>query len=96
MTNPDALSIPEEILLNATSGYTIVRPSNQVTNGGQVLSEEHINELRSYLTMIHNKFRGLYDVDSEEDFAMEIEYKITSEGKLAIKQARPWIFPSLP
>ena len=24
-------------------------------------------------------------------FAMEIEYKVTKEGKVAIKQTRPWL-----
>ncbi len=48
VTNPDALSIPEEILLSATAnaGYTIVRPSNLVAASEQILSEGHLNELR--------------------------------------------------
>lgn len=96
VTNPDALSIPEEILLSSTPrgggvNYTIVRPSNQVPDGEQILSEEQLFELFTYLQIIHNEFRDLYDAGADEDFAMEIEYKITSEEKLAIKQARPWI-----
>ncbi len=39
-----------------------------------------------------SEFRGLYGVRPSEAFAMEIEYKITSDGVLAIKQARPWVF----
>jgi len=94
VTNPNALSIPEEILL-LTIGrgvqYTLVRPSNQVPDGVQILSEAHLGELREYLQTIHDEFGILYNIKRGEDFAMEIEYKITSEGKLAIKQARPWI-----
>jgi len=56
VTNPEAISIPEEILLNATTGYSIVRPSNQVADGEQILSEEHLLELRTYLGKIHQKF----------------------------------------
>ena len=94
VTNPEALSIPEEILL-LTIGrgvqYTLVRPSNQVPDGVQILSEAHLGELREYLQTMHDEFSILYNVKPEGDFAMEIEYKITSENKLAIKQARPWI-----
>ena len=95
VTNPDALSIPEEILLDADEGgsYNIVRPSNQVADGEQVMSEEHLESLRQYLTTIDAEFRKLYAVEGEqaETFAMEIEYKVTQDGILAIKQARPWL-----
>lgn len=95
VTNPESLSIPEEILLDASTGngfgYVIVRSSNLVANGEQIISENHLNELRNYLGTIQNQFQILYNAMSQEDFAMEIEYKITSENKLAIKQARPWV-----
>ncbi len=42
--------------------------------------------------MIHDHFAGLYDPGPDEPFAMEIEFKITSDNILAIKQARPWVF----
>ena len=42
--------------------------------------------------MIHNHFKTLYDPQADDPFAMEIEFKITSEDILAIKQARPWVF----
>jgi hypothetical protein len=92
VTNPDALSIPEEILLPSRgSGYTLVRPSSLVPGGELIMSEAHLNELRSYLNAIQNAFRVFYGVRRGLHFAMEIEYKITSEGQLAIKQARPWV-----
>jgi hypothetical protein len=59
--------------------------------GEQVLSEAHLRELRTCLEIIHEEFGRLYDVGSDDDFAMEVEYKITSEDKLAIKQTRPWV-----
>ncbi len=94
VTNPDALSIPEEILLGAAegSGYTIVRRSNQVADGAQVMSAAHLAELRSDLSVIDAEFRRLYGIRPGADFAMEIEYKIDRDGVLAIKQARPWLF----
>lgn len=94
VTNPDALSIPEEILLGARpgSGYTIVRRSNLAADGAQLMTDAQLEALRSALTVIHEGFHGLYGIAEGEAFAMEIEYKLTREGELAIKQARPWIF----
>lgn len=95
VTNPDALSIPEELLLNTNQsgpdGYTIVRASNQVEDGKLLMSVDQLDELRNYMTSIRDKFRALYNVEPYEDFAIEIEYKVTSDNKLAIKQARPWV-----
>jgi hypothetical protein len=94
VTNPDAQSIPEEILLNATDPdeFTVVRFSNQAPAGELLMSQQHITQLRFYLRTIHDEFKILYDPPAEERFAMEIEYKITGDGNLAIKQARPWLF----
>lgn len=95
VTNPDALSIPEEILLMSpenTSGVDfLVRASNLVANGEQIMSDQQLDQLRSHLYTIHNEFRVLYNATADPDFAMEIEFKITSANILAIKQARPWI-----
>ena len=94
VTNPGAESIPEEILIAASNSndYTIVRYSNQLESGEQLLSPRHLAELGSMLNTIHSRFSSLYGIVSEEEFAMEVEFKITAEGTLAIKQARPWIF----
>jgi pyruvate phosphate dikinase-like enzyme/flagellar hook capping protein FlgD len=91
VTNPEALSIPEEILLNTTSGYSIVRRSNQIPDNQQIMSVQYLDLIRGYLTKIHNEFEMLYGATGVEGFAMEIEYKITSDDRLAIKQARPWV-----
>lgn len=93
VTNPDALSVPEEILLGAApgSGYTIVRPSNQVSAGQQVLSARHLESMRRYLGVILAEFKTLYGETDNPDFAMEVEYKVTAEDVLEFKQARPWV-----
>ena len=94
VTNPDALSIPEEIVLGASEGggYLVMRRSNQVADDERIMSEAHLDELRSYLTVIHSAFGALYETEPDARFAMEIEYKVTRDGELSIKQARPWIF----
>lgn len=94
VTNPDALSIPEEVLLGAApgSGHNLVRPSNQVADGQRILSDAHLEALRTYLGVIDARFRALYGARPGEAFAMEIEYKVDQGGAVAIKQARPWVF----
>ncbi|MCH9697335.1 MAG: PEP/pyruvate-binding domain-containing protein, partial [Gammaproteobacteria bacterium] len=61
---------------------------------GNVLRESEMIQLRDAMLTVHNHFKQLYQ--GNESFAMETEFKITetddgSRGKLAIKQARPWI-----
>ena len=92
VTNPDALSVPEEILLNPAGGYFVLRTSNQKPPGQLLMSNDQLDQLRRHLAVIHKKFAKLYNPGPDEDFAMEIEFKITSENLLAIKQARPWVF----
>lgn len=93
VTNPQSLSIPEEILLDANEngGFTVVRPSNLVPAGTKLLTDSQIQQLRTYLAIVQEEFKKLYKAEEQDDFAMEIEYKITSENRLAIKQARPWV-----
>ncbi len=93
VTNPEEQSIPEEILLDwwDSSNYRIVSTSNRVTDNKRILSDKYLRELNLYLGTVHNKFSQLYGGASQTtDFAMEIEFKITKDGKISIKQARPW------
>ena len=92
VTNPDALSVPEEVLLNPAGGYLVLRTSNQKPPGQLLMSNYQLDQLRRHLAVIHKKFAKLYNPGPDEDFAMEIEFKITSDNILAIKQARPWVF----
>ena len=91
VTNPEAHSVPEEILLYQ-GGYIVVSTSNLVEPGKLLMSDAQLIQLRDHLTTIHDHFEQLYTPGSGEPFAMEIEFKITSENILAIKQARPWVF----
>ena len=94
VTNPEEQSVPEEILLDwwDSSAYRVVKTSNRTADNERILTDAYLRELSGYLGMIHNKFSQLYGpVGRTQDFAMEIEFKITSDGKLSIKQARPWV-----
>ena len=98
VTNPEVHSVPEEILLhNKTYGwgyysYTVLGLSNHAEPGQVLMNEIQMRQLRANLAKIHDHFRDLYNPACGEDFAMEIEFKITSHNLLSIKQARPWVF----
>ncbi len=93
VTNPNDESIPEELLLNSVLPLNdrLINSSNR-TNGEILLTSEFKTDLRDYMNRIHNGFRELYAVEAGQQFAMEIEFKITYDGVLAIKQARPWVY----
>jgi hypothetical protein len=95
ITNPDENSVPEEILLyedpDQGGGYLVLRLSNLVNPGELVMDQVYLDQMREYLSVIHDEFAILYDVVGAEGFAMDIEYKVTEEGQLIIKQARPWV-----
>lgn len=97
ITNPVTFSIPEEILLDIEAktkdSYSIVRYSN-TSNAKLILNEKYMSQMRSYLAVIHNQFKVLYNQQDNPKFAIEIEYKITKQGQLLIKQARPWLGPN--
>ncbi len=94
VTNPDAHSVPEEILLRQSNRNDVIAFSNQVPRGQLLMTNGQLAQLRPHLTTIHERFSELYGVEDGEQFAMEIEFKVTNDNMLAIKQARPWIFTS--
>ena len=98
VTNPEAHSIPEEVLLHSESvqDYDVVAVSNQVSQGQLLMTDAQLGQLYRHLNTIHDRFEDLYGIESGQEFAMEVEFKITSDNVLAIKQARPWIFTSTP
>jgi hypothetical protein len=95
ITNPDPNSVPEEILLyedtSQGAGYLVLRLSNLVNPGELVMDQVYLDLMREYLTVIHDEFALLYDVVGAEGFGMDIEYKVTAQDQLIIKQARPWV-----
>ena len=95
VTNPEAASVPEEFLVAELLGeepYEIqyIRFSNAIPAGEHLLTKAEVFELADHMNLIQDHFRQLYGSQAR-GFAMDIEFKITAEGRLAIKQARPWI-----
>ena len=88
VTNPSASARPEELLLGTGENFEtlLVQRSNLVGD------EAHVATLQAALRTIHSRFRTLYDIAEEDEFAMEIEFKITAADTFAVKQARPWVY----
>ena len=95
ITNPDPNSVPEELLLyedpTQGGGYLVLRLSNLVNPGELVMDQVYIDQMREFLSVIHDGFEILYDVVGAEGFGVDIEYKVTAQDQLVIKQARPWV-----
>ena len=92
VTNPLPRSVPEELLLLPDGNYLVRSTSNLVGRDELLMSDAQLVQLAQHLTTIHDHFEALHNPGPGEPFAMEIEFKITSDNVLAIKQARPWVF----
>jgi hypothetical protein len=94
VTNPEALSIPEEIILEvgnkSNADFTVVRFSN-LSNSKLILDKKYMAQMKDHLKVIHNRFKRLFKAENDPHFSIEIEYKIVKEDYLSIKQARPWL-----
>lgn len=94
ITNPGATSHPEELLLDrvpiSNQDYIVIQRSNLISDDTLIM-DGYLDEMRDYLTIIHDEFAKLYNASYDPNFAMDIEYKITSDDRLIIKQARPWV-----
>jgi len=91
VTNPEALSTPEELLVarDPNKGFRLLNASS--TNK-VILETSEIAELRDDLIRIEAHFKPLYQVKDDQPFALEVEFKITADEDLVIKQVRPWVF----
>ena len=98
VTNPQAFSIPDEFLVADLAGaerYEIqyIRHSNLVAGGVRILTKQQIFELADMMARdsVALPHVSTTSVRRTADFAMDIEFKITADGRLNIKQARPWV-----
>lgn len=93
VTNPPPDSKPEEMgIFRGADEYHTFRFSSLVDGDVNLLNEEQVFALRDSLRTIHERFESLYATAEDAPFLMEVEFKITAAGNLAIKQARPWVF----
>ncbi|MEC7947613.1 MAG: PEP/pyruvate-binding domain-containing protein [Myxococcota bacterium] len=66
-----------------------INHSNLIPTGHTVLTSAELYELGTALDAIHRYFQPVYG-DGGGFFAMDTEFKITEDGRLEVKQARPY------
>ena len=63
VTNPDAHSVPEEVLLYSDGTYSIAALSNQVPRGQLLMTDDQLAQLHRHLAAVHDKFAELYGIE---------------------------------
>lgn len=98
VTNPQAGATPDSIVVgnygfNGEAEIQYEQRTNQPLPPGRtaVLKDGEIRALFRAMKVIQSEFKKLYHKENDPNFAIECEFKITSDGKLSIKQARPWV-----
>ncbi|MBI5496808.1 MAG: hypothetical protein HY904_17475 [Deltaproteobacteria bacterium] len=99
VTNPDGGVTPDAVVVG-NYGIDTFEPEIQyeantnqrIPNGRKhVLTDGEIRALFKAMKVIQEHFARLYHREGDPTFNIECEFKITKEGKLLIKQARPWV-----
>ena len=96
VTNPDIEVLSDELIVAGTGPnkkYEIqyIRHTNLNESKNGVMTESEIMLLLEQSQIIHKVFKKLLNKESQKDFAMELEFLMSNDGKLKILQARPWI-----
>ncbi|HEY1100981.1 MAG TPA: PEP/pyruvate-binding domain-containing protein [Myxococcota bacterium] len=93
VTNPNALSVPEEVLVSAIGEhgeYETQRIRASSENAGKpILNDAQMQELVSALEKIQAHFKTASGRTTDATFAMDVEWKLMPDGHIAVKQARP-------
>jgi hypothetical protein len=101
VTNPEGNVTPDELLVLRTLISDIprkygfepiyIRRSSLVKPPDHVMTRPQLEALAAELKRIHEHFKGRLRQIGNENFAMDIEFKVDKDNQLVIKQARPWV-----
>ncbi len=93
VTNPNPLSVPEEMLVSAIGEHgeyetQRIRASSE-NSGKPVLNAAQLQELVGALERIQSHFKTALGKRNDATFAMDVEWKLLPNGHIQVKQARP-------
>ncbi len=98
VTNPEDGATPDALVVgnygfNGEPEIQYEARTNQALPAGRkaVLTDGEVKALFKSMKVIQDHFKKLYGKENDPNFSIECEFKITSDGKLLIKQARPWV-----
>jgi len=98
VTNPDGSSTPDQFVVgnygfNGEAEVQYTATTNQPLPRGQdhVMTDAQSKTLFKAMKVIQEHFAKVYGREGDPNFNIECEFKILENGKLLIKQARPWV-----
>jgi hypothetical protein len=95
VVDPEPGEFPERDLLRIEDGEVVeilrVLPSSLVGPGEVVLSDDQLREIGRVVAHVDEHFPIELGDRSRDDVLLDLEFKIDSDGKLAIKQVRPFL-----
>lgn len=95
VTNPDPKVLPDEMVIaklaDSTRQSTQFIKRSTLNKGKPVLTDKQQATLVRYMELIRDHFKKVYQAENDPQFAMEIEFKVSKNGEVLVKQARPWV-----
>ncbi|MBL8952903.1 MAG: hypothetical protein JNK82_19145 [Myxococcaceae bacterium] len=99
VTNPEGGATPDSIVMgnygfNGEAEIQYEQQTNQKLPPGRkhVLTDGELKALFKAMKVVQTHFKKLYGKENDPTFSIECEFKIEKDGRLLIKQARPWVY----
>ena len=87
--------VPEKALLDVQNGSVVdivrISPSSVVLPGVEVLSDAQLGSLGGHLWSIAEDFPVDAQIPTDRDLLLDTEWKVLEDGRLIIKQVRPFL-----
>ncbi len=100
VVTPEPGTTTERSLLRIENGaveeIVRARSSSLAEPGAHVLSDDELRELGALLAHIDENLPLALGAFDRRDVLLEVEFKVTQTGELAVKQVRPFLLPTPP
>ncbi len=95
VVSPEPAQVTEKVLLTIEDGAVVdierVRESNLVPPGGVVLDDDRLRELGAAMAVVADVFPVDEEPPAGGVVLVDSEWKVLSDGRLIVKQARPFL-----